>query len=285
MNVSIRPVAAADVSACATICYEAFREIAERHSFPPDVPSPEVAAGFLSHMVGRPGFFAILAEVNGQIVGSNFMDERARVAGLGPITIDPAVQNKTVGRRLMDAALARAEESGRAGVRLLQVAYHNRSLCLYAKLGFAAVDIISAMQGPRMSIEIPDRTVRSAKSDDMEACKELCRTAHGFDRADELRDTVAAGMANVVEHHGRVTGYSTSVGYFGHSVAASHDDLKALIAAAPEFTGLGLLLPTRNSEVFRWCLDQGLRLVQQMVLMARGEYREPDLPYMPSIHY
>ena len=285
MNVSIRPVATADVSACATICYEAFREIAERHSFPPDVPAPEMAAGFLSSMVGRPSFFAILAEVNGKIVGSNFMDERARVAGLGPITIDPAVQNRTLGRQLMDAARARADQSSRAGVRLLQVAYHNRSLCLYAKLGFAAVEMISVMQGPRVTVGIPGRTVRPASADDVEACKELCCTAHGFDQVDELGDAVAAGLANVVEHRGHVTGYTTSIGYFGHTVAASHDDLKALIAGAPEFTGPGFLLPTRNAEVFCWCLDQGLRLVQQMTLMARGEYLEPALPYMPSILY
>jgi hypothetical protein len=36
--------------------------------------------------------------------------------------------------------------------------------------------------------------------------------------------------------------------------------LKALISAAKEFCGPGFLLPTRNGELFRWCLGDGLRV-------------------------
>src|SRR6516225_4941649 len=63
-------------------------------------------------------------------------DERTPIAGLGPITIDPVTQNRNAGRRLMQAVLERAEERKFAGVRLVQAAYHSRSLSLYAKLGF-----------------------------------------------------------------------------------------------------------------------------------------------------
>jgi hypothetical protein len=42
----------------------------------------------------------------------------------------------------------------------------------------------------------------------------------------------------------------------------------ALIGAAPEFGGPGFMLPTRNHEVFKWCLDAGLKLVFQMTLMG-----------------
>ncbi len=285
MNLSIRPVTLADVPACAAICFEAFREIAECHRFPPDLPSPAAPVGFMRSMVTQAGFFAELAEVDGEIVGSNFMDERAQVAGIGPITVAPGVQNRSIGRRLMESALARADEFGRSGVRLVQVAYHNRSLCLYARVGFAAVEMLSALQGPPLRVRIPDRSVRAATWDDVEACNALCRAAHGFDRSAELDAAISVGVAGVVEHCGRVTGYTTTVGYSGHTVAESNADLKALIAAAPEFPGPGLLLPTRNAEVFSWCLDQDLRLVQQLTLMARGEYHEPALPWMPSVHF
>jgi hypothetical protein len=89
----------------------------------------------------------------------------------------------------------------------------------------------------------------------------------------------------VVEHGGRITGYTTMIGFFGHTVGESNEDLKALIGAAPGFPGPGLLLPTRNSETLRWCMEQGLRIVQPMILMSLGLYNEPQGAFMPSVLY
>jgi hypothetical protein len=89
----------------------------------------------------------------------------------------------------------------------------------------------------------------------------------------------------VVEHDGRITGYTTGVGWFTHSVSESNNDLKALIGAATEYSGPGFLLPTRNTELFRWCLAHGLRLVQQMTLMTIGLYNEPQGAYLPGVLY
>jgi hypothetical protein len=89
----------------------------------------------------------------------------------------------------------------------------------------------------------------------------------------------------VVEHQGYITGYSTTIGFFGHALGESNNELKALIAAAPDYPGPGFLLPTRNSELMRWCLGQGLRIVQPMTLMSMGLYNEPSGPFLPSILY
>jgi hypothetical protein len=89
----------------------------------------------------------------------------------------------------------------------------------------------------------------------------------------------------VVDHLGQITAYATGVAFSGHAVAATNQDLKALIGAAPAFLGPGFLLPTRNHEVFAWCLDNGLRLVMQMTLMTIGLYNEPAGAYLPSILY
>lgn len=78
---------------------------------------------------------------------------------------------------------------------------------------------------------------------------------------------------------------NTGIGYFGHAVATSNDALKALIAAAPEFGGPGFNLPVRNGAVFRWALDQGLRVVQTMTLMTIGIYNEPQSAWLPSVLY
>jgi hypothetical protein len=59
------------------------------HSFPPDFPSAEVAAASVSMMLSHPAFYSVVAERDGAVVGSNFLDERSSVAGVGPITVDP----------------------------------------------------------------------------------------------------------------------------------------------------------------------------------------------------
>ena len=60
----------------------------------------------------------------------------------------------------------------------------------------------------------------------------------------------------------------------------TNQDLMVLIGAATEFGGPGFLLPTRNHEAFKWCLDRGLRLVFQMTLMTVGLYNDPVGAYM-----
>ena len=127
--------------------------------------------------------------------------------------------------------------------------------------------------------------LRPAQPADVDACNRVCRDVHGFDRAGELRDAIAQNTATVVEHLGRISGYATYVGFFGHSVGRTDQDLMALIAAAPEFPGPGFLLPTRNHPVFSWCLANGLRVVQPMTLMSIGLYNEPAGAYLPSILY
>ena len=125
--------------------------------------------------------------------------------------------------------------------------------------------------------------VRPAAETDIAACNLLCRRVHGFDRAVELRDAIAAQTAKVVEHLGQITGYATGAGSSGHAVAGTNQDLKALIGASPAFPGPGFLVPTRNHEVFAWCLASRLRLVMQMTLMTIGLYNEPCGAWRPSI--
>ena len=79
--------------------------------------------------------------------------------------------------------------------------------------------------------------------------------------------------------------YATSVGFLGYAVGESNDDLKALIGAAASLPGPGFLLPARNGELFRWCLEKGLRVVQPMTLMSWGLYNEPMGAFLPSVIY
>ena len=279
----IREATPEDADSCGRIIYDAFESIAGRHNHPVEPGSPEFTRFWVGHMLENDGYTGLVAEHDGEILGSAFIDERSTIAGIGPVTVDPGAQDTGVGRALMQASLQREHEREAAGVRLVQTAYHYRSLALYLKLGFDVRETLSVVAGTPPAQSFPGLFVRPAATDDVSACGELCTRVHGHDRNGELRDAIAAGSARVVERPGRVCGYATGVGYGWHAVAETNEDLMALIASAEAFVGLGILVPSRNSELLRWCLNQGLRIVQQSTLMTIGLYNEPAGAYLPSI--
>ena len=59
----------------------------------------------------------------------------------------------------------------------------------------------------------------------------------------------------------------------------------ALFGAAESFPGAGALVPTRNSDLMRWCLGEKLRITQTLTLMSSGLYNEPNGAWLPSILY
>jgi predicted N-acetyltransferase YhbS len=285
MAITVRRSKPEDAEALGTICYEAFKAIAEAHNFTPDIPSGERATGLIAMLIGHPRVFDVVAEVDGRVAGSNFLDEHNIVSGVGPITVDPAAQNDGVGRALMQAVLERSAERGFAGIRLVQAGYHRRSLALYLKLGFEVREHLACLQGQPLGKTFAGYEVRQATEADLPACSRLCFRVHGFERGGELADSIAQGHASVVERGGRITAYTTGIGFFAHTVAETTDDIRALIAAAPVFAGPGVLVPSRNGELVRWCLAEGLRITQTMTLMSIGLYNEPAGVWLPSVLY
>src|SRR5258705_2058703 len=115
MDVKLRPGTAEDGDACGRICYDAFAAIAAAHGVRCDVPSVEVATAVISSLLPHPGFWGLVAEADGQVVGSNFVQERSAIAGVGPITVAPATQNAAIGQKLMAAVMERAADRRGAG--------------------------------------------------------------------------------------------------------------------------------------------------------------------------
>jgi predicted N-acetyltransferase YhbS len=283
MAITLREGRPGDAERCGRICYEAFRAINEAHNFPPDIPNAQMGIGLLSMMIAHPGFHVVVAERDGTVLGSNVLDERSEIAGIGPITVDPQLQNAGVGRLLMQYVIERA--SSFPGVRLVQAAFHNRSLSLYTKLGFDPREPLSCVQGTPLARQLPGCSVRAATADDLAACDALCQRVHAHTRSGELSDAIRSGNARVVERGGRITGYATGIAFFCHAVGESNEDVQALIAAEPAFPGPGFLVPTRNATLLRWCLEQRLRIVQPLTLMSKGRYEEPRGVWLPSISY
>ena len=286
---ALREATPADAADCGRIIYEAFRDVAERHGFPPDFPSVEVATELAESFIAHPSIFAVVAEAeDGAVIGSNFLDERDAVRGIGPITVDLAVQGAGVGRRLMEAVLERGHDA--ATIQLQQDAYNARSLALYAALGFDVKHPTALLAGTPAEPLEPGYAVRRMESGDLDASDALCAAAHGHDRAVALRDALRDLDPHVAVRGRRVVAYAStlSVWPLAHAAAETPRDLRALIAGYAAATGapVQMLVPTRHAELLRWCLSQGLRVVKPMNLMARGEYREPlEGRWIPSVLY
>jgi GNAT superfamily N-acetyltransferase len=289
MAVELRPIEPADGDECARIVYEAFGGLHDHYRFPRDFPTLEAAVQLTSTFIEHPLIWGVVAEGDGRIVGSNFLDERGPITGVGPITVDPEAQGHGIGRRLMQAVLERGE--GARGIRLFQDSFNTQSLSLYASLGFevkepAVVLSGSPKTGPAAGIE-----VRPLEEDDLEGCESLCLSVHGFERTNELRDALQVPVFSpfVAVRDGRITAYATTLTFFpaAYGVAETEDDMRALIVgtlAAGEEPA-SFLLPTRQAGLFQWCLREGLRVVKPMTYMAIGEYREQNGCWIPSVLY
>jgi GNAT superfamily N-acetyltransferase len=288
-DVHVRPIEAADADAAARIVYEAFAGIHDHHRFARDFPTVEVAAGLTRAFIAHPSIHGVVAEIDGRVVGSNFLDERGPIRGVGPITVDPAAQGRGVGRRLMQAVIDRG--AGGAGIRLLQDAFNVRSLSLYASLGFDVAEPIALMTGrPRMA-PVTAVEVRPLEEADIPEAERLHRRVHGFERTAELRDALAApGMTSTVAIRGdRIVAYATTLTFFAaaHAVAESDADALALIAGtlAAQDAPASILVPTRQAQLFRSLLAMGLQVVKPMVYMTIGEYRRPNGAWIPTVLY
>jgi predicted N-acetyltransferase YhbS len=280
VNVTIRPAVATDTESCGHIIYEAFKGIADRHGFPPHFPTVEVAIRRADFCISHPSIFGVVAESDGRVIGSNFLDERDPIRGLGPVTVDSRVQVRGVGRRLTEAVLKRSQ--GVLGVRLVQDSFNMLSVSLYASLGFE-------VKGRPTSKPSPGVEVRPLKSDDLGECAALCSRVHGFERLNELRDAVESMFPLVALREGEVTAYALTLTMWprNYAVADTEEDMQALLlgVAAMNSEPLSFLLPVRQSNLFRWCLKEGFQAVLPMTLMVMGKYQDADGCYFPSILY
>jgi len=189
---------------------------------------------------------------------------------------------------LMKTVMDRAE--GASSVRLVTAAYNFQSLPLYTSLGFAVKEPLLSMVGrPNGAQRLSGYDVRPMAEKDIAGCDALHERVHGFSRANELRIQFDAGTAIVAHRNGKVCGYLASPKAMveNHGVAETAEAMEGLLSGADEIVDgpVSFLLPIRQDELFRWCLQSGYRMVNAMVLMNKGNYSEPRGAFVPSILY
>ncbi|MEK0178300.1 MAG: GNAT family N-acetyltransferase [Oscillatoriales cyanobacterium] len=286
MTVEIRRATHQDIGACARINYEAFKGISDRHQFPTDFATLDFATEITDILINSPSYFDIVAENSGEVVGCGFMDERNAIRGIGPVSVDRTFQGKGTGRQIMKALLERGQEA--PGIRLVQESFNLASLSLYISLGFEVKEPLVLMEGMFSSPPQYDFEVRPLSSEDIDECQALCNRVYGCDRTCEIEYALNHLSPLVTTKQGRIVAYTCAVSTFGHSVAETAADLQALLLGAAAYSPGEVLcfhLPVRYAGLFRWCLQEGLRALKPLAVMAVGEYQQPVGCVLPSYLY
>lgn len=291
----------AETKTLARICHEAFTNVAETHGgMPSDFPSLEIAASFIgSCRAQRASVWGFVALLGSTILGSNYVHgaNGGDVASIGPISVDVNHSGRNVGRKLMDAALNKAKSLMPKSIRLVQTGYNLRSLSLYTKLGFDVQEHLVTLNNAKSAtfaqqVDMLNLSLRQAVESDVGAMNSLCFQVCGIRRIGDVRQAIDSGSGKVVvttassSSEEELVGYCTGLGYIHHAVALSNDALKLMIISQRgSIGGTGFNIPSRNSELFRWCLSMGFVVQQSLTLMSMGYYEEPNGYWLPSIGF
>ena len=148
---------------------------------------------------------ALAAEVDGELVGSNFAANWGSFGFLGPLTVHPDLWDRGIARRLLEATMARFEEWGTRHVGLFTFSHSPKHLGLYQAFGFwprfLTPLMAKAVGGRRDGAgwsgygAAPERE----REDYLGACRELTDAIYGgLDVTGEIRAVQAQGLGETV---------------------------------------------------------------------------------------
>jgi GNAT superfamily N-acetyltransferase len=163
------------------------------------------------------------AEVDGELVGSNFASNWGSVGFFGPLTVQPDLWNKGIGSRLMDPIEECFAHWGIRHAGLFTWSHSPSHIHLYEKFGFwarflTAIMSKSIMQRLLEGIDEPpsqwsrlSKLSEGDKEEAIEACRELTNAIYeGLDLASEIRaiDTQGLGDTVLLWEDGTLVGFA-----------------------------------------------------------------------------
>lgn len=286
MSVELIPARPEHLAHLARICHLAFNTLHERHRVPPDVPTEEVGQLIISGVLLRPDYVGAVAVESGRILGSNFLLLADEVCGVGPITVDPEVQSRGVGRLLMQWVIdeAKRRRGSDASVRLFQEAVNTASLSLYARLGFHWRDAAALMQ-PKPA-DADDTSIRPMTPDDLPDVERLSMEHYGSSRARDAAQLLKLGLPAIIRRRGERTVAYHIASLFGHGSGETDEDLLALAAQAARQVPPPMavvIVPMSQPSLFHAALAAGFRVAKVLNYMSLEAFRPMPGPSMPSI--
>jgi GNAT superfamily N-acetyltransferase len=186
--------------------------------------------------VDHPGCEVVVAEVDGEVVGTAVATLNGPVAWIGTIWVARAHRRRGLGMDLTRAAMDAADE---AGCRTQLLVATSKGRPLYERLGFEVTSWYLTMEAPGRggAVTTPGtERVRDARpADDLPVLADLDRAATGEDRAHLLRAFVTPATTCVVtapEDPADVRGFMVRPPWGGGATIAPHpDDAFALLDA------------------------------------------------------
>lgn len=149
------------------------------------------------------GFLA--AHLDGALVGSNYATNWGSVGFLGPLTIEPGLWDRGIGRHLLEATMELFAGWGTRHVGLFTFPHSPKHIALYQKFGFWPGTLTAVMRkqvrplldgGPTLLLSaLPE----DRRSECLDACFELSDAVHaGLDLRGEIGAVLAQGTGDTL---------------------------------------------------------------------------------------
>jgi predicted N-acetyltransferase YhbS len=194
--VTIRPLTEGDVEAAREVQVHAFDAVDRAAGH----PTPELTPDMIERQRGRFLHFlkhdpegSWVATLDGAVVGTALALRRDSLWGLSLLAVDPAVQSKGIGRRLLDASLRHADSVDAA---IILSSSDPRAIRSYAVAGFDLYPQVRATGAlDRAVLPRPDGRVRLGDVSRAEWADDVDRSVRGAARGPD--HTVLSGMAQM----------------------------------------------------------------------------------------
>ncbi|MGX5849153.1 GNAT family N-acetyltransferase [Mesorhizobium sp. PL10] len=214
-------------------------------------------------------------QVTGTILVTPYGDDCAMI---NMVIVDRNVRGKGLGRRLMEQAIALAED------RPLRLVATRDGMPLYEKLGFVPSGTIVQHQGSVAALSAPGG-VEAAGANDLPDIKAMDRDAYGADRETLIDALAERGHFAVIRRNGDIEAYA-AIRPFGRGevigpvIAGNIYDARALISFfAASRTGAFLRLDTDSrTGLADWLTEIGLAHVGGGVTMDRPSRQDAARP-------
>lgn len=242
---------------------------------------------------------AFAAEIDGQLIGSNFATNWGSVGFFGPLTIHPDFWDRGVAKRLMEPIVDLFEKWGTTHAGLFTFSQSVKHVGLYQRFGFWPRFLTPVMSKPVEQVKTPSPWTRFSELPDTEcdavlnACREVTDAIYeGLDVAQEIRAVAAQKLGDTILlwhdsrlvalavcHIGPGTEAGSGVCYIKFGAVrpgpSAERDFERLLAACEEMAfahqvaRLRAGVNTARHEAYRQMLSRGFRTDMQGVVMSR----------------
>ncbi len=171
-------------------------------------PDPETFWSDRDYVHGRhgvPHVASFAAKIDGKLVASAFATKWGSIGFFGPLTVHPDIQERGIGRALLDRSMAQFDAWESRHVGLFTFAQSAKHVALYQKYGFYPRFLTAIMARPVAQERKTAGWTRfsalsSAQQEEaLRSCREAAETVYaGLDLTDEIRATQARDLGDTV---------------------------------------------------------------------------------------